>query len=32
MDAVGENQAAFGVGVEHFDRFAGHRGLNVAGL
>ena len=32
VNGVGEDQAAFGVGVEHFDGFAGHGGLDVAGL
>src|SRR5215469_18419771 len=32
VHAVGEDEAAFGVGVEHFDRFAGHGGLDVAGF
>ena len=31
-DAVGEDEAAFGVGVEDFDGFAGHGDLDVAGL
>ena len=32
VDAIGQDQAAFGVGVEHFNRFAGHGDLDVAGL
>ncbi len=32
VDAVGEDEAAFGVGVEDFDGFAGHGGLDVSGL
>ena len=31
-ETVGQNQAAFGVGVDDLDRFAGHRNLHVAGL
>src|ERR1700722_16799534 len=30
--AVGENHAAFGVGVDHFDGFAGHGDLYVTGF
>jgi len=32
VNAVGEDEAAFGVGVQDFDSLAGHGGLNVAGL
>src|SRR5579859_40703 len=32
VDAVGEDEAALGVGVQNFDRFAGHGGLDIAGL
>src|SRR5262249_53131205 len=32
VHAVGEDEAAFGVGVEDFDRLARHCGLNVAGF
>jgi len=32
MDAIGEDESAFGVGIEDFDRFAGHSSLDVAGL
>src|SRR5579872_7239445 len=32
VDGVGEDEAAFGVGVEDLDRFAGHGGLDIAGL
>ena len=31
-DAVGQDQAAFGVGIDHLDGFAGHGDLHVAGL
>ncbi len=31
-NAVGEDHAAFGVGVDHFDGLAGHGDLHVAGL
>src|SRR6266446_2537827 len=32
VDAVGQYEAAFGVGVEDFDGFSRHGGLDVAGL
>src|ERR1700682_4796805 len=32
VNTVGKNQAAFGVGVQDLDGFAGHGGLNVTGL
>ena len=32
VEAVGEHQAAFGVGVDDLDGFAGHGDLHVAGL
>ena len=32
VNGIGEDETAFGVGIQHFDRLAGHRGLNVAGL
>src|SRR5260370_330065 len=31
VDAVGQDEAPFGIGVQHLDRFAGHGGLDVAG-
>ncbi len=31
-DAVGENQPALGIGVDHLDGFSGHGNLHVAGL
>src|SRR5208337_4803351 len=31
-EAVGQDEAAFGVGVDDFDRLAGHGDLNVSGL
>src|SRR5256885_5709912 len=32
VNAVGKDEAPFGVGVEDFDGLAGHGGLDVAGL
>ena len=32
MDAIGEDEAALCVGIQHFDSLARHGGLNVAGL
>ncbi len=30
-DGVGQDQAALGIGVQHLDGFAGHRGDDIAG-
>ncbi len=32
VEAISENEAAFGIGVENFDRFAGHSGKDVSGF